>query len=86
MHPAITKPHDGFWFRRTLLSCGAVFGVLVVYALSLGPVLKLCGAKTKTGWNGLPVAVRFIYAPLRGAPEPLAGALDHYVRWWVGGE
>ncbi len=86
MHPVLTKPIDGSWIRLALLVCAAFLAAFAVYALSCGPVLKLCGAKPLTGWNGLPAAVRFIYTPLMRVPEPLAGILDHYEQWWIGVE
>jgi hypothetical protein len=86
MHPALKKRRDGFWIRRALLVCAVLLGAFAIYALSFGPVLKLCGAKPSTGWSGLPAAIRVFYSPLAHIPEPLAGALDHYEQWWIGVE
>ena len=86
MTPAFTKPINTFWLRRLLLVCSIGFGAFVVYAVSFGPVLWLCGASPSTGWSGLPSGVRMVYAPLAHMPEPFAGALDHYEQWWIGVE
>ena len=63
---------------------GGALGVFLIYALSFGPVLCICGAKASTGWNGLPVAVQIIYQPLRKIPACwLTGVLDDYTKFWI---
>jgi hypothetical protein len=84
MHPALTKARDGYWIRQALWFCAVFIAAFALYCLSVGPVLKLCGAKPSTGWSGLPTEIQFIYTPLRDVPEPLARVLDHYVEWWIG--
>jgi hypothetical protein len=84
MTSALKKPINTSWLKRTVRVVLFVLGAFTLYALSFGPVLRVCGVRPSTGWSGLPSGVRLVYAPLTHAPEPLAGVLDHYVQWWIG--
>ncbi len=58
-------------------------GLLLLYALSFGPVLRFYGANGHTGGAFLPAWVRTVYQPLMRTPEPLAGVLNRYEEWWT---
>ena len=58
-------------------------GLLLLYALSFGPVIRFYGANGHTGGAFLPAWVRTVYQPLNRTPEPLAGVLNRYTEWWV---
>jgi len=55
----------------------------IIYTLSFGPVLRLCGVHPGGGWSSLPPAVRFIYAPLGGIGAYLPRAYEHYIFWCI---
>ncbi len=61
--------------RKVLARCiwatVALVGVVLLYALSLGPVLRLFDtAQAPAGYRSLPSAVRLFYYPLQRAPWP----------------
>ena len=60
---------------------GLVAGLPVLYALSFGPVLRLCASVSP---YRIPVWVGVIYAPLAWLHEhtPLRGPLDWYLGLW----
>jgi len=70
-------------YPKILFGISCFLLVVAVYALSFGPVLWLCSATSRTGWDGLPKAVRLIYGPLTHALKPFANALDCYVQIWI---
>jgi hypothetical protein len=73
------------WPRRILLAVGALFGVLIVYLLDLGPILRLYGVRPSSGWGRLPVIVRIVYKPIDHLPfpAPVARVLRGYNGWWM---
>ena len=59
--------------------------IFLVYALSLGPALKLSGVNASTGMATLPKWVRVFYFPLlHSRIAPLNNVLDRYVELWIG--
>lgn len=55
--------------------------VFIVYPLSFGPVLRLCGAKASTRPYGLPTLVRVMYMPLMSIPASwVTDVFDRYVQ------
>src|SRR5437660_2373793 len=74
------------WLRRALVIVAAALLVLAVYLLSLGPVLRVYGAKPSNVWGRVPPPVRAVYEPQdhMPIPEPLARMLRGYNRWWMG--
>ena len=62
-----------------------LLGVLVVYLLSLGPMLRIYGVRPSSGWERLPGFVRMVYEPLdrMPVPEPLGKWLRRYNGWWM---
>ncbi len=83
--PILLKKVDSTYFRKTgsvVLWSACMF---MVYALSLGPALKLSGVNASTGKAGLPKwAEVFCYPLLNSGLEPLNEALDRYVQMWIG--
>lgn len=74
------KPNHA-WLRWFL-----IFGLLALsYPLSMGPALRLSGAKPGQGWHGVPEPVRSIYLPLASLPMPdfAARMLDQYLLLWM---
>jgi hypothetical protein len=63
----------------------ALIMVLILYPLSLGPMLWLVGAKPGSGWNGVPEPIQTIYMPLSNAPMPewIVRPLERYTIWWM---
>lgn len=84
MHPLFKRNIETRWMRRALtIVCSAV-GVLIIYALSFGPVLRVCHAKASRGWSSLPTPVRFVYTPLVSIPPCwFTGVLDRYAQLWM---
>ena len=59
--------------------------IFLVYALSLGPALKLSGVNASTSKAALPKWVYVFYYPLlNSGVAPLNNALDRYVQLWIG--
>jgi len=57
---------------------------VVVYVVSLGPVVGLTARKTPTGGYSIPRWVRVVYHPLLTYPVGFVGeAYDHYVELWL---
>jgi hypothetical protein len=83
MNQATTNRNQSVRFRRWFVTLGLIVGFLILYALSLGPVLRLCGFTQGGDWKTLPSVVRVTYGPLVNIPEPFAGVLDHYTQWWI---
>ena len=71
--------------RRIIVGIVILFGVLVVYLLALGPILRLYGVRPFSGWDRLPAIVRMVYEPLdkMPIPEPVGKWLRGYNRWWM---
>jgi hypothetical protein len=59
------------------------FVPLLLYALSFGPVVRVCSVSKPGSKAALPTFVAFIYTPLMSVPEPLATITDRYVMWWL---
>ncbi len=61
--------------------------VVLLYFLSFGLALRLFGANIAARWDGLPVPVKIIYAPviwLRNIDiDEMGEFLDAYVVWWL---
>jgi hypothetical protein len=84
--PTLKKPTVADWLRPVLLVFVAVIGSLALYVLSLGPVLRRCGASPSTSWRDLPPVVRLVYSPLKQIAQAdgrVARVLDDYVQLWV---
>jgi hypothetical protein len=83
--PVLLRAAKTGWPRRILLAVGALFGVLVLYLLGLGPILRLYGVRPSSGWDRLPAVVRIIYKPIDHLPIPerLARILRGYNGWWM---
>ena len=61
-----------------------VFIILLVYAFSIGPVMKMYGVKNATDVAHLPALLRVIYYPLLNSKiECLNAIMDHYVQLWL---
>src|SRR5262245_46335174 len=58
--------------RRILWGIAVLFGLLLVYLLALGPILRIYGVRPSSGWDRLPAIVRMAYEPLDKMPIPKA--------------
>ena len=65
--------------RRLLVWSSILVIVFVLYALSLGPVLRHYHARVGGGWSTLPPFVRTFYAPLGIVGGWLPMAYEHYI-------
>ncbi len=85
LHSAI-RAANTTWLRRSAFGLGALLVALGLYFLSLGPVLRFCGAKPPFVWSQAPTVVRIIYEPQdrMPLPEPLGRFLRGYNGWWMG--
>jgi len=82
MHPLLTRNVD--WARKPMFAAGGLVCAVVLYILSLGPVLCLCQAGATGGWNGWPKGVRYVYAPLRAWITPDYDTwYGRYTLWWI---
>ncbi len=72
-------------FRRIVRRIAILFGLLLIYLLALGPVLRIYGVRPSGGWERLPVVVRFVYEPLDKLPipDPVGKWLRGYNGWWM---
>jgi len=86
--PSAIGAANARWFWRVSLALGLPFLVLVVYMLSLGPILRFYGAKPFNKWGRVPAAVRILYEPQDRMPIPdsLGRVLRRYNQWWMGVE
>ncbi len=77
--------------RRAVLRLAFLVAIFVLYIFSSGPVARLCGATANTGFDDLPLVVRFIYAPYVELMKPgilpnaLWQPLNRYDAWWIPG-
>jgi hypothetical protein len=53
--------------------------IVVIYVLSLGPVIRVTEYKAPAGKFQVPTWVSVIYSPLFALPEPFSGWLDAYI-------
>jgi hypothetical protein len=84
MHPLLTKRINVEWLRKPVFILWGIFLVLLVYILSFGPALRLCGAKPCVRWDSLPRLVQFMYGPLDSlVPAKFNNAYDDYLKLWV---
>ena len=85
--PSAIGAIDPTWPQRILVGLCVLFAVLVVYLLSLGPILRFYGVRPSSGWNRLPAIVRIVYEPIKHMPMPesMARMLRGYNRWWLRG-
>jgi hypothetical protein len=83
--PSLLRATKTGWPRRILLALGALFVVLTIYLLGLGPILRLYGVRPSSGWERLPVIVRIVYKPIDHlpVPAPVARVLRGYNGWWM---
>jgi hypothetical protein len=66
MSPQLAKT-----IKKYVLVIAMFVGVLILYALSLGPVLRLFDtAHAPAGYNRLPSIIRLFYYPLQNIPWP----------------
>jgi hypothetical protein len=65
------------------LMCGLC--ALIIYVLSIGPVIRFTQTKSNSGWRGLPKWVHVAYYPLFELPGGFfTDALDDYTKFWLG--
>jgi hypothetical protein len=64
------------WFALILVT-------FAVYALSLGPVLRFCGASPSSGWQGVPAPVRLFYNPMTSIGGMLPHTYEDFILWWI---
>ena len=84
MHPLLTKRINVEWLRKPVFILWGIFLALLVYILSFGPVLWLCGAKACVGWDSLPRWVRVVYGPVNSLlPSKFKGVFTAYMDLWV---
>lgn len=84
MRAFFTKKRDGTDLRKVVIIGVSAILALVIYVLSLGPVLCLCQASASGGWDGWPKAVRVFYAPLRSwITSDFDTVYGRYVLWWI---
>lgn len=86
--PSALRATNTKWFWRISLPVGVLLLALVVYLLSLGPILRFYGAKPFNVWSRVPAPIRVIYEPQdrMPVPEPLGRLLRRYNQWWMGVE
>jgi len=76
--------------RRYLVCKCATVGVvaIVLYVLSIGPVLRLSHVKPYSSGGPWPRFIEVIYYPILHLPswEPYDRFMEHYVRWWISDE
>ncbi len=66
---------------------GWMLGLLLVYVLSLGPVIRYTEVKSATGRRTVPSWVGVCYYPLLNSDVPfISNLLDRYVQFWAGHE
>ena len=60
---------------------------VLVYVLSLGPVLWACKWKPVSRWTALPAVVQVAYQPAKTlmniVPGPLRPPINSYFVWWL---
>jgi len=78
------KRWDGTPFRKAGVLLIFAIAILFLYALSLGPVLHLCGARSYPNTVTLPQWVKVLYYPiLNGHLGPFDLAYHRYLLWWT---
>jgi hypothetical protein len=67
------------WFRNPTFIISLFSAIVILYVLSLGPLLWVCN-----DWEGLPRMLQHIYAPLYSWAGPqFDTAYGHYLMWWI---
>lgn len=85
MRQLLQRKVDSIYFRKVANLTLWAACIFLVYALSLGPALKLSGVKASKGMTTLPIWVRVFYFPLlHSRISPLNNVLDRYVELWIG--
>jgi len=63
---------------------GSVAVCVLLYWLSIGPVVYLAGIRLGQPFKDIPLALRIGYFPLFRCPFNCINSLsDHYVIWWI---
>ncbi len=78
------EPPQSSFLRRALLTAAVIFGVLLLYVLSVGPVtylnIRINGTSSRTG-----SLLKQFYAPLGWVvtSTPAGQPLLNYLLWWI---
>jgi len=81
----LKKEIDSRYLKKWSHIALGFLAAFALYALSVGPVLKICRVRASTGFARCPKFVQVVYYPLFNSNvEFLNAALDHYVQFWIG--
>ncbi|MBI2928300.1 MAG: hypothetical protein HYY24_21740 [Verrucomicrobia bacterium] len=84
MHPVWTKRISVEWLKKPVYLLYALAGIYLGYLVSLGPMLRCCGAKGSGGLTSLPSWLRAFYGPTDVlVPAKFDNYYATYLEWWV---